>query len=66
MIAPTSADFGRRVVYHSPLPREDWRGVLVGLTGVEEFVLVRFEGDVRDEATAADLLEFLDEQKERA
>lgn len=63
MTAFTPADIGRRVLYRSTLPREDLPGVLVGLTAMAEFVVVRFDGDDRDEVASAELCEFVGEQK---
>ena len=56
----TSADIGRRVICRFSPPETELAGVLVGLTAVEEFVVVRFDGDERDEAASAEMVEFAD------
>lgn len=58
--APTLADIGRRVVCRFTLPDSEETGVLVGLTAMAEFVVVRFDGDDRDEAWSSEMMRFVD------
>ena len=61
MTAFTSADIGRRVICRFSPPETELAGVLVGLTAVSEFVIVRFDGDDRDEAASSEMVRFVDE-----
>ena len=57
----TLADIGRRVICRFSPPETELAGVLVGLTALMEFVVVRFDGDDRDEAASSEMVRFVDE-----